>query len=289
LKHTRRWAAIVLALGSILVVQTTGLAATKSAKPKPIKAKSVPTQRKIASLPTAITVATFAPSTTTNVTTTTLPPDPESFALQAVLVRYSGQTVENNKDEWIQDRINSAESWFNSKTDGHSPRWIRSAPGVADVVHVDLPLTLEQLADMSMEQLLAETRKQLSTSENVRLVLWYDGPFPGYCGISGTGRGAVLYMSRCVNTVYLLVHELTHFFGAVPRCAPHYDDGHANDDVNDVVRSSKIIPPGTGPKNWDQLVLELTLDKDHDDYFMTNKPDCPGIEKSRYWTPGFAA
>lgn len=139
-----------------------------------------------------------------------------------------------------------------------------------------------------MVDLLTQTRKQLTVPEGVRLVLWYDGPFPGYCGISGKNVGVVLYMSRCVNTVYLLVHELTHFFGAVPSCAPHYDEGPANDDVNDVVRSSKIIPPGTGAKNWDQLALELTLDKDHDDYFMTNKPDCPGIEKSRYWTPVFS-
>jgi hypothetical protein len=71
---------------------------------------------------------------------------------------------------------------------------------------------------------------------------------------------------------------MTHAFGAVDSCAPHYDGtGHVNDNPSDVLYQ------GSQPRNWGSLML----DPGHDDYYDTINPLCPGIEYSPLWTqPG---
>ena len=76
------------------------------------------------------------------------------------------------------------------------------------------------------------------------------------------------------GATYLLGHELTHNFGAVPACAPHSDGtGHVADDPRDVLYN------GPNPRDW----AHLMLDPGHDDYYGHSIPGCLDIAGSPFW------
>jgi hypothetical protein len=76
------------------------------------------------------------------------------------------------------------------------------------------------------------------------------------------------------GATYLVAHEMTHAFGAVPACAPHSDGtGHVNDDPRDVLYN------GASGRDWDHLML----DPGHDDYYGHSIPGCLDIAHSPFW------
>jgi len=114
--------------------------------------------------------------------------------------------------------------------------------------------------------------------------------FPCHASTSGASftsaeHASVLFESTCAiypatgttypgYASYVISHETTHAFGAVPGCAPHYDGtGHVNDNPSDVLYQ------GSQPRIWSSI----TLDPGHDDYYDTTNPSCPGIEYSPLW------
>ena len=64
------------------------------------------------------------------------------------------------------------------------------------------------------------------------------------------------------GATYLTAHEMTHAFGAVPACAPHYDLVPATSTTNDVLYA------GPGDRDWNNI----QLDPGHDDYYGHGRP-----------------
>ncbi len=208
-------------------------------------------------------------------------------SFRAVYALASDQTASPTAVAAITNEINQVNAWFATQTQGNvQPRWIRSAGGAPTVTTVKLAHTAAQLAaagtfDRITGDLVAAAPLASPTEKTV---VWIDiGAYA--CGET-SGNTTILYEAACgiypaTNTVfpaggtYLLAHELTHNFGAVPDCAPHADGtGHVNDNNSD------ILYQGPSGRNW----AALTLDPGHDDYYLTGKPACPGIESSPFWT-----
>jgi hypothetical protein len=117
-----------------------------------------------------------------------------------------------------------------------------------------------------------------------KTVLWINAG-SGACGESGSSL-VVMFEAACgihpsafsrwpAGGTYLLAHEMTHSFGAVASCAPHWDGtGHVNDDPRDVLYQ------GSQARAWSSLIL----DPGHDDYYATGRTDCGDIAASPFWT-----
>jgi hypothetical protein len=71
-----------------------------------------------------------------------------------------------------------------------------------------------------------------------------------------------------------VLHEVFHNLGAVPSCAPHYDNGHTNDDAFDLMAPS-IHSDGQ----------QTFLDPGHDDYFGHHIPGCLDLAHSAFLEP----
>jgi len=106
-------------------------------------------------------------------------------------------------------------------------------------------------------------------SPRTKYVVYYDGPVgdENICGVGGTLSGelgmAVLLARACsgVTSAEVVVHELVHAMGAVPRGAPHEcappDDGHTCDNDRDLMY----------PYTDGSPLGALTLDPGRDDYY----------------------
>lgn len=214
-------------------------------------------------------------------------------SFRAVYALTAGQSADPHAAAAIVHEIKVANGWYPTQTNGLSPSWLRDATGdpAVAIVHVSADAATFAAAPnplaFAKQQILAAAPLAAQTEKTV---VWIDvDTSTGACGISDFGEGSfsVLFEAACriypsatsswpSGATYLQVHEMTHGFGAVFGCAPHYDGtGHVNDDPRDVLYA------GSRPRDW----AHLMLDPGHDDYFGTGRTDCPDIALSPFWTP----
>ena len=227
------------------------------------------------------------------------PPSPPPVAgpepgnsFRAVYAVASDQAPAAGKVPAIVNDIKVVNGWYATQTNNSvQPRWIRDrngdgTPGDPTVVTVTLPHPASAYTgsgglDVLVDD-LAATAPPAAASE--KTVVWIEA---GNYACGQTGRSvSVMWEPACnihpstsdtwpYGATYLLGHEMTHNFGAVPSCAPHYDgSAHVNDDPRDVLYQ------GPMPRAW----TDQKLDPGHDDYYATGRPECPGIEGSPFWT-----
>ncbi|MEO8692311.1 MAG: hypothetical protein ABI658_02280 [Acidimicrobiales bacterium] len=186
----------------------------------------------------------------------------------------------------IQSELRSVREWFATQSGNRRPRFVLGANGI-EVTVVTIPVSTAELgasgwdAHYTILRLLTEAGVLLDNEMGV-IYVPSDGPA---CG--ATTNHSILYMDACsiypsgqfgfpYGASYLAAHEMTHAFGAVPRCAPHYDgSGHVNSDNRDVLYQ------GPGGRDF----LNLMLDPGHDDYYGHGRPDCVDIATHPAWLP----
>ncbi len=198
---------------------------------------------------------------------------------------------ENGTDA-VESTITAVNGWFATQTNGGvQPRWLRDTSGQVVVTDVDLPSPSSTYAAED-DQITTDLYASGAVGADEFPVVFIDaGATTGpACALTFGGsftsaeRASVLFESACgiypatgttypSNASYVISHEMTHAFGAVPSCAPHYDGtGHVNDNPSDVVYQGS-------QRNFSSV----TLDPGHDDYYDTTNPSCPGIEYSSLW------
>jgi hypothetical protein len=218
-------------------------------------------------------------------------PEPGN-SFRAVYAVASDQAAAAGKIPAIVNDIKVVNAWYATQTDNSvQPRWIREKNGdgtVGDptVITVMLPRPASAYNGAGgidvLANDLAATAPPAAASE--KTAVWIEaGDYA--CGQTGGGV-SVMWEATCgihpstsdtwpYGATYLLAHELTHNFGAVPTCAPHHDgSAHVNDDPHD------LLYQGPQPRVW----TDQKLDPGHDDYYDTGRADCPGIAASPYWT-----
>jgi hypothetical protein len=213
-------------------------------------------------------------------------------SFRAVYAVASDQAAADGKVPAIVNDIKAVNAWYASQTDNSvQPRWMRDkngdgTPGDPTVTTVVLPHPASAYTGSGGINVLADDLQATAppAAASQKTAVWIDA---GDYACGQTGRGvSVMWEATCgihpstgdtfpYGATYLLAHELTHNFGAVPDCAPHYDgSSHANDDPRDVLYQ------GAQPRAWN----DQQLDPGHDDYYDTGRADCPGIAASPYWT-----
>jgi len=187
--------------------------------------------------------------------------------------------------------LSEVTSWFAGQTvDGVAPQWLRDGDGSISIAHVVVPFTRYEFGQgTTYPRLEAWIEANLPRTESLAPVVFadtYSDPDDVFCGVtdqSGPSPMLVIPQRECSlypeefgdgGQKYIVEHEMTHAFGAVPDCAPHYDGtGHVNDGQSDVLYQGDL-----------DRIAPLVLDQGHDDYYLTNIPDCPDIADSPYWT-----
>lgn len=189
----------------------------------------------------------------------------------------------------IRTNINAVNGWYATQTNGNvQPRWMRGPDGQPVVTTVNLPNPTSYYngADGFSRVRSDVLAAAPPASPTQKTAIWIKGgTMVQGCGVTG-GDVSVLFSAVCninpstsdswpFGATYLLGHELTHNFGAVPSCAPHEGGGaHVTDDPRDVLYQ------GPQPRDWNNQML----DPGHDDYYATGRADCPGIAGSAFWT-----
>jgi hypothetical protein len=276
----------------------------------PVKLRAyAPRTRRLAAAacrPAKITVQ--APDGSGSSMPTTMPqPDPSSGApapapmtsgpqpgnsFRAVYALASGQTAVAGQVPAIVNDIKVVNGWYATQTDNSvQPRWVRrknpdGSLGDPTVTTVRLPHPASAYTGADGIKALVDDLKATAppASDSEKTVVWIEaGDYA--CGQTGFGV-SVVWESTCdihpatsdtwpFGGSYLVAHEMTHNFGAVPSCAPHYDgSAHVNDDPRDVLYQ------GAMARAWN----DQQLDPGHDDYYDAGRADCAGIEGSPYWT-----
>lgn len=220
------------------------------------------------------------PSPTTP--TTTVPgPSIESFEVFYALT--ADQTAEPTMVSAIRHELEVVSDWFATQTSGRRPRFVRSGGQIA-VTTLQLPRTRAQLeaAPSALHQIEQDLAAAGRLAEDRTAIVYVDSGGDA-CGV--TSDAIALFMAECTiypsttssfpfGGTYLAVHEMTHAFGAVRGCAPHYiGGGHVGDDPRDVLYA------GPGDRDWDNLML----DPGHDDYFAPGAFGCYDIASSPLW------
>lgn len=222
--------------------------------------------------------------------TTTGPAPGNSF--RAVYAVPSDQMPVAGEVPGIVNDIKAVNGWYATQTDNAvQPRWIRGknpdgSPGDPTVTTVMLPRPASAYTGATAINTLADDVKAAAppAASSEKTAVWVNaGDYA--CGQTGSGV-SVMWEATCsiypstsdawpFGATYLLGHELTHNFGAVPDCAPHSDGtGHSNDDPHDVLYQGPLA------REWN----DQRLDPGHDDYYDTGRADCKGIEGSPFWT-----
>ena len=223
------------------------------------------------------------------------PTDPPATGTQApntfraIYAVASDETPIAGRTAAIAANIKAVNGWYASQTTGNvQPRWIRSSDGEIAVTTVKLanPASYYDGPDATNRVRTDVLAASPATASPQKMVVWIEGGMTvSGCGVTGSNI-SIIYRARCDITpdasdtfpfgaTYLLAHEMTHNFGAVPSCAPHSGGGgHSNDDPRDVLYQ------GPQPRDWNNQML----DPGHDDYYATGNAACPGIEASPFWT-----
>lgn len=207
-------------------------------------------------------------------------------AFRILSVTAADQSADPAHPAAIRNTVSAAEGWFATQTTGGvRPRWQRDAAGAVSVQLVQLPSPLTTYAPMSFSQLRAAIEAAAPTPSGQKTLAFFNVNATGACGTTGGGMSLITEATCDIHpsptlgwpygASYLVAHELTHNFGAVPSCAPHAGGGgHVLDDPRDVLYA------GAAARDWNNI----TLDPGHDDYYATGNAACPGIEASPFWT-----
>jgi hypothetical protein len=211
---------------------------------------------------------------------------------RAVYAIASGQSAVAGQVPAIVNDINVVNGWFATQTNNQvQPRWVRSknpdgSLGDPVVTTVMLPHPASAYTGSDGIKVLVDDLKATAppAADSEKTVVWIEaGDYA--CGQTGFGV-SVVWESTCnihpatsdswpFGGSYLVAHEMTHNFGAVPSCAPHFDGtDHVNDDPRDVLYQGPMA------RAWN----DQQLDPGHDDYYDTGRSDCVGIEGSPFWT-----
>jgi hypothetical protein len=276
--------------------------------PVKVRAYAPRTRRLAAAACRPAKIVVQAPDGSGSSTPMTMPqPDPGSSTLapspmtsgpqpgnsfRAVYALASGQSAVAGQVPAIVNDINVVNGWYATQTNNQvQPRWVRSknpdgSLGDPVVTTVMLPHAASAYTGPDGIKALVDDLKATAppAADSEKTVVWIEaGDYA--CGQTGFGV-SVVWESTCnihpatsdswpFGGSYLVAHEMTHNFGAVPSCAPHYDGtDHANDDPRDVLYQGPLA------RAWN----DQQLDPGHDDYYDTGRSDCVGIESSPFWT-----
>lgn len=215
---------------------------------------------------------------------------PGSF--QALYLVAADQTAKSGMPAAIRHDLNKVNAWYSRQTvDDKQPRWVRrtltngSRPIVVKTIRLPRKLDAYQSSGDADTLIGADLADLGWPKAGARKLVAFIDASSSYCGRTSTNL-TLITMATCniypaktdtwpYGATYLIAHEMTHNFGAVPACAPHEDGtGHVNDDPRDVLYQ------GTKSRDWDHI----KLDPGHDDYYATGRTDCRDIKHSRYWT-----
>lgn len=213
--------------------------------------------------------------------------DTATGSFRAVYAVASDQTPTSGHLAAIAAEADVVDGWFLTQTTPRvQPRWVRTDTGEVAVDQVTLPRTTAQIATLDFEDLVPLLSAAAALQPHQKLVVFMDVPTGDTdCGTTGSNI-SFIGEATCglhpddeafpYGASYVMAHEMTHNFGAVPSCAPHYDGtGHVDDDPRDVLYQ------GSQPRDW----ADITLDPGHDDYYDTPSTSCPDIQDSGFWEP----
>lgn len=195
-------------------------------------------------------------------------------------------------------------TWLEGQT-GHRLRY-DNFDGALDVTYLPLEPTADEINELDTRILVYiehEIKARGFDPSHKLFIVYYDGFFTnsqGYCGLAsyppdGAGQTAVLLL-RGYNpnqdyvcprqftksetyTGYFemtILHETLHLLGMVPSCAPHNDDGHVNDNSQDLMYFQY---------DGSYSPLYTYLDRHNDDYYNHGNPDCPDLARSVFLDP----
>jgi hypothetical protein len=216
------------------------------------------------------------------------PADAPKPAYRAIYAVASDEMPVADRPAAIAVDIKAVDEWFATQTTGNvQPRWVRGSGGDPIVTTVMLPNpTSYYNGPDAFAHVRADVAAASPAGATQKTVVWIEGGMMIQgCGITGSDY-SILFGAVCgihpaagdtwpFGGTYLLAHEMTHNFGAVPDCAPHEGNGHhVTDDSRDVLYQ------GPNPRDW----FNQMLDPGHDDYYATGRADCMGIESSNWWT-----
>jgi hypothetical protein len=193
----------------------------------------------------------------------------------------------------------AAQKWLSGETGGRSLR-LDTNNGLPDITFFALSRSdsdLQTEGAFLREAIEAEMRAAGFDSSGKVYAVYYDGGSTYACG-SGAwppvieGNVSVLFLSgtpegtsiRCGDNgfagdvdspgfwEYVVVHEILHTLGLVPRCAPNETfDGHITGPPNDLMYEGE-----------EETDLPRALDPGHDDYYGTDIPGCPDFADSPF-------
>lgn len=283
------------------------VAAAGTAGPMTLRAYAPRTSRFAAAACRRVVVTVMAPDGSMGPASNPMPepmpgstqPDPPAStgpgpanSFRAVYALASGQAATAGKIPAIVNDINVVNGWYATQTDNSvQPRWVRDknpdgSLGDPKVITVTLPHPASAYTGADGILTLVDDLNAVAppAAASEKSVVWIDA---GDYACGQTGRGAsVVWEPACdihpatsdawpFGGTYLVAHEMTHNFGAVPDCAPHSDGTHhSNDDTRDILYQGPLA------RDW----FNQQLDPGHDDYYDAGRSDCAGIEASPFWT-----
>lgn len=172
------------------------------------------------------------------------------------------------------------QGWLRQQADGRSLRF--------DTYQGGLDVTFLRLAgaDAAISGDIGRIRRDMQAAGFNRpnkLYAVYYGGLDGSQGLCGAASDiAVVFTSKfstpgCtgVDRGVVMLHEMLHAMGLVAPCAPHFipqSVGHVNDDTTDLMYA--------GPER-----RFLSLDANHDDYYLARIPGCVDLAESPFLEP----
>ena len=215
-------------------------------------------------------------------------------ALQLIYAVPAGVAPVAGRAEAISYTAGAVQRWFDLQTGGRHPLFVRAGQAVS-VVTVQLTYTADEVLALGaptarcingceMTPLVAQIRQLVPSTIDQGLVIELEGRIAyDVCGYSRRGAYQVMIpLGNCpivpgdrgvfpwTGGSYLMAHEVTHLLGGAPSCAPHAVSAHVDDDRRD------IIYTGPEPRDFEHVML----DPGHDDYYLTERSDCPDIADS---------
>lgn len=323
-ERTRKKAALIYGLATIIIFITGVVIPTPGTTAKPeqdaIPSLAVPSASQPspeAGLPNCFKEVKASPVRQT----ADQPDDTTGYQIHVLYVLPSDRTDrELDTNGTIATSVSAWENWLCNQTKGKAMR-LDTYKGSLDITYVRLSVGENAIArgsDLPSSFYTGSTPKNQYAADaiGIRLkamgfiqpkklyAIYYDGINNYACGQgSDSIHAAFIYMhgdnppSTACN-VYrfatdparpksfdaVLMHELIHALGFVPKCAPHNtrdynkDYQHATDDPSDIMSTTTTTWWGDPTKG--------VLDYNHDDYYEANIPGCPDFKNSAFLTGG---
>jgi len=229
-------------------------------------------------------------------TTTSVPPGPQPDRFRTIYALPSDAVESPAIAPGIAHEMDLVIGWFSAQTGGRTPRLVRTPDGTVDVATVRLSLTAAQIQSSPdpFATVQAETERLGAATPGVATIVYTAADSATECGASNSFDFQVIWMLACTATIpppsvatvafpqgstFVTAHEMSHTFGAVYSCAPHFEPGgHVSDNPQDILWEA---PAGdTRQRDWSNI----QLDPGHDDYYATGRTDCWDIARSALWS-----